>query len=207
MVALMCPRPIGLQSLVAKLTAVPGVDRVIVDDRGTVAVVICQPSAAREEIAAAAATSMESLGLSDIELEFVVRSEHRRAKRIRFVSVAREERPDRTIELKVHLEWNGVDVVASARAEPGEAPEFRGVAMAAVEAVSRIIGYDLELRVAGVKQVHSFDTDLMVASLHRTAPPRQQLVGAVIAGDDPHSAACKAVLNALNRVLGNYLAR
>jgi hypothetical protein len=47
----------------------------------------------------------------------------------------------------------------------------------------------------------------MVASLYRSGPPRQHLVGAVVVGDDPHRAACIAVLNALNRILGNYLDR
>ena len=60
---------------------------------------------------------------------------------------------------------------------------------------------------AGVKRVRSFDADLMVASLFRAGPPRQQLVGAVVVGEDPLRAACIAVLNALNRLLGNYLDR
>jgi hypothetical protein len=204
----MRPRSLALQSLVARLAALPGVVRVVIDDRATVAVLICEPTAASDRLAAAAAETVESLGLAGIEIELTVRGQHRRQnRRIRFIGVTRVERPDHTVHLTVRLEWNGQEVTAEAESQPGEAPELRGVAAAALETVARIVGRDLDLRVAGVKRVRSFDAELMVASLYRTGPPRQQLVGAVVVGADPYRAASIAVLNALNRLLGNYLDR
>ncbi|NJD11387.1 MAG: hypothetical protein FIB01_13430 [Gemmatimonadetes bacterium] len=204
----MRPRPLALQSLIAQLAALPGVDRVVIDDRATVVVLICTPGASRDQLAQAAARSLSDLGLVGLDIEVTVRSgEHRQGRRIRFVRVSRAERPDRAVELTVHLEWEGVEVTSSAVSQPGEAPELRGVASASLQAITRIVGRELGLRVAGIKRVRSFDADLMVASLFRAGPPRQQLVGAVVVGDDPPRAAAIAVLNALNRLLGNYLDR
>lgn len=203
----MRPRSLALQSLVAQLAALPGVERVVVDDRATVVVMICQPASSRERLADAAAAAVASLGLTGLEIEVTVRTHHRQGRRIRFLGVTRSERPDHTVRLVVHLEWNGSEVTREASSQPGEAPELRGVAIAALDTVTAIVGRDLGLRVAGVKRVRSFDAELMVASLYRTGPPRQQLVGAVVAGEDPNRAACIAVLNALNRMLGNYLDR
>lgn len=204
----MRPRSLALQSLVARLAALPGVERVVIDDRATVAVLICEHGVHTDQLAQAASGTIASLGLAGIDVEITVRTQQRRqGRRIRFVGTSREERPDRTIRLTVRLEWGGVETSGEAIAPPGEAPELRGVAIAALETVSRIVGQDLDLKVAGVKRVRSFDAELMVASLFRTGPPRQQLVGAVVMGDDPYRAAAVAVLNGLNRLLGNYLDR
>jgi hypothetical protein len=201
-------RPLALQSLVAQLAALPGVERVVIDDRATVVVLICQPAAARDGLIDAALTAMADLGMTGLEVEVAVRhADRREGRRIRFVKVSRHELPDRTISLVVHLEWSGIEVTGSAPSQPGEAPELRAVAAAALGCITSIVGNDLQLRVAGIKRVRSFDADLMVASLYRAGPPRQQLVGAVVVGDDALRAAAVAVLNALNRLLGNYLDR
>ena len=53
----------------------------------------------------------------------------------------------------------------------------------------------------------AFDAGLTVVSLYRVGTPAQKLLGAVLTGNDPHRAAAVAVLNALNRTLGNLLSR
>jgi hypothetical protein len=208
MAVVMRPRSLALQSLVARLAALPGVERAVIDDRATVAVLICGQGAASDQLAQDAAAIIASLGLAGIEVEITVRTSARRqGRRIRFVGTSREERPDRSIRLAVRLDWGGVEKAAEAIAPPGEAPELRAIAVAALQAVAGIVGEELDLKIAGVKRVRSFDAELMVASLYRIGPPRQQLVGAVVVGDDPYRAAAVAVLNALNRLLGNYLDR
>jgi len=203
----MRPRSLALQSLVARLASLTGVERVVVDDRASVVVLICTPGVHQEQIARSAAPVIEELGFAGLDLEVTARTQQRQGRRIRFVRADRQEQPDRTIQLTVVLEWNGLQVSGSVSSQPGEAIELRGLAKAALDTVTSIVGQDLGLRIGGVKRVRSFDADLMVASMHRAGPPRQQLVGAVVAGDDPHRAACIAVLNALNRLLGNYLDR
>jgi len=203
----MRPHTIALQSLISHLASLPGVQRLVLDERGTVLVVICDPATVRDDIGDTAAQRMSALGLTGLEVEVAYRGEHRDGARIRFIGVTREDRPDHSLSITVTLEWQGRHIPVALQAERGEPLELRTVALATLEAVSRIVKRDLELRVAGVKRVRSFDVDLMVASLFRTGAVRQQLVGAVLAGDDPHRAASLAVLSALNRLLGNYLSR
>ncbi len=71
--------------------------------------------------------------------------------------------------------------------------------------MKQAVGDKLDVRVIGVKPIHAFDSDLMVVSLMRNDGAPQQLVGAVVAGDDPHASVALAVLSALNRLLGNIL--
>jgi hypothetical protein len=68
-------------------------------------------------------------------------------------------------------------------------------------------GQTLSVRLVGVKQVRAFDAELTVVSLYRVGAPAQKLLGSVLTGTDPHRAAAIAVLNALNRTLGNLLSR
>jgi hypothetical protein len=123
----MRPRSLALQSLVARLAPLPGVERVVIDDRATVVVLICQPACHRERLAAAAAASVAELGLTGIEIEVTVRGHFRQGRRIRFLGVTRTERPDHTIRLTVRLEWNGEEITGEAQSQPGEAPELRSV--------------------------------------------------------------------------------
>jgi hypothetical protein len=191
----------------ARLASLTGVERVVVDDRASVAVLICQAGVPIEPMAEAAAAVIEDLGFRGLQVEVTARTPQPRGRRIRFVGARQQQQPDHTVRLTVVLEWDGLEIDRSVSSQPGEASELRGLATAALDAVTSIVGQDLGLRIGGVKRVRSFDTDLMVASLYRSGPPRQQLVGAVVAGDDPRRAACIAVLNALNRMLGNYLDR
>jgi hypothetical protein len=131
--------------------------------------------------------------------------EGRDRQRVRFVEVQRETLPDQHIRFTVTLEWAGTEYRGEATGEKGDALEMRTVATAALEAVMALAPVDLQLRLAGVKQVRAFDTDLMVIALYRPDDEPHNLVGAVVKSADPHRAAAVAVLNALNRILGNYL--
>ncbi|MFO7894315.1 MAG: hypothetical protein R6U63_11315 [Longimicrobiales bacterium] len=125
-------------------------------------------------------------------------------RRVRFEGVERTEDGGR-VSIAVMLEWDGQTYSGSATGERGPAIELKTTARAAVEALERLSGQALDLRIIGVKAVHAFDSDLMVASLYRSAGVQQRLVGAVLVTDDPLSAAAVSVLSALNRTLGNFL--
>lgn len=125
-------------------------------------------------------------------------------RRVRFEGVDRIEEHGRT-SLTVRIEWDGSVHEGTASGERGPAIELKTTALAAVRALEALTGQDLGVRIIGVKRIHAFDADLMVASLLRSDGVRQRLVGAVLVSDAPLDAAALAVLSALNRTLGNYL--
>lgn len=125
-------------------------------------------------------------------------------RRVRFDGVDRIEEHGR-ITISVRLEWADAVHTGSASDEAGPAIELKTTARAAVQALERLSGQKLELRIIGVKPIHAFDSDLMVASLLRVNGAAHRLVGTVVVRDDPLEAAALAVLSALNRTLGNFL--
>ena len=131
-----------------------------------------------------------------------IASEPRR--RVRFVGVERQEDQGR-IAVAVRLEWNGEVVTGSATGERGPALELKTTAHAALIALQKLSPQELDVRIIGIKPIHAFDSDLMVASLLRGEGGQQRLVGAVVVTGDLNAAAAMAVLSALNRTLGNFL--
>ena len=125
-------------------------------------------------------------------------------RRVRFEEVERLEDGGQ-VTVIVHLEWDGTVHTGQATGEKGPAIELKTTAKAAVQALERLSGQQLALRIIGVKPIHAFDSDLMVASLLRVDGAHHRLVGTVVVHDDPLAAAALAVLSALNRTLGNFL--
>lgn len=125
----------------------------------------------------------------------------------RRVRLAHVERVDehRRVSINVGLEWEGTVHTGSANAEKGSAIELRTTAHATVDALERLTGEDLQVRVIGVKPMRAFDSDLMVISLVRAGGHERPLVGAVVVSADHLHAVATAVLSALNRKLGNFL--
>jgi hypothetical protein len=125
-------------------------------------------------------------------------------RRVRFVDAIRSEE-NHQATITVRLEWNGVIHSASVTGERGEAVELKTTAQAAVNALQKLTSQDLAVRIIGIKRVHAFDSDLMVASMIRTGGAQQRLVGAVLVANDAINSAALAVLSGLNRTLGNFL--
>lgn len=125
-------------------------------------------------------------------------------RRVRFLDAVRTEN-DRGVTVTVSLEWDDVIHTGSATGERGWAVELKTTAQAALEALEKLSGQSLGLRIIGVKQLHAFDSTIMVASIMRTEGVQQRLIGAVIVRDNPLHSAAIAVLSGLNRILGNFL--
>ncbi len=125
-------------------------------------------------------------------------------RRVRFMDVERVEDNGR-VTITVRLEWDDHIHSGSADGEKGDAIELRTAARAAIDAIEGITGTALAVRLIGVKVLHAFDSDLMVASLLLHQSGSSRLVGAVLVRDDILAAASLAVLSALNRTLGNFL--
>ncbi len=76
--------------------------------------------------------------------------------------------------------------------------------MRALEAFSK---GELAFELIGVKMVRAFDANLIIVSLSmRGNPAPTRLLGCYLAEGDIARGAATAVLNATNRVLGNFIA-
>ena len=64
----------------------------------------------------------------------------------------------------------------------------------------------LMFELLGVKAVRAFDATVVIVSLSARAEQTTRLVGSCLTEADPARGAALAVLNATNRLLGNYLA-
>ena len=196
----------ALQVLRVKLEEIAEIESVIIDEPTATICLICDPQALESPVLAAARTAFAHVGLDEesINLELVVRTRGVQRHRVRFVSVDRFLEPENRVRINIKLEWQGEVREGCAVGENGEFIELRTAAIAAVNALEGLVGEPLQVKVVGVKQVRAFDTDLMVVSMHQASSPTQRLVGAVPGGRDPRASAAIAVLNALNRTLGNH---
>lgn len=141
----------------------------------------------------------------EVQIELATMATAPARRRVRFSEATRDTSRDGHVRVTAVLEWQGERYTGTAEGESGALIELRTAAQAALEAVGAITEDALKLRLIGVKQLRAFDTELVVASLVRTEGEMQRYVGTVLATADPARAACLAVLNALNRVLGNFL--
>ena len=88
-----------------------------------------------------------------------------------------------------------------------QAGELRCCAEATVRALERVVQPKMGLELLGVKAVRAFDAIVVIVSLSARQESRaSRLVGAYLAETDPPRGAALAVLNATNRILGNFFA-
>ncbi|MGH7500420.1 MAG: hypothetical protein ACREL7_01570 [Longimicrobiales bacterium] len=187
-----------------RLRAIPGVEEAFLD--GEHIWIVCGASSAGAVADGARALLRdEAPEAASVPIRVLVQADSRERERVRFERVDRTEDPDMRVRYRVVLEWNGERIDGIATGEKGDVPELRTTAIAALAAIERVIEGPLEVRLAGVKLVRAFDTDLMVVSLFRSDDVKQKYLGTVLVGTDPKRAAALAVLHALNRTLGNYL--
>jgi hypothetical protein len=88
-----------------------------------------------------------------------------------------------------------------------QAGELRCGAEATVRALERVVQPQLAFELLGVKAVRAFDATVVIVSLSARQEARaSRLVGAYLTDDNPPRGAALAVLNATNRILGNFFA-
>lgn len=193
-------------ALRSSLGSIPGVERVVVGEEGQGIWLLCDPHEAHGRIRGDVIECLEAHNVdpTGVPIEIVV-SADRRERRVRFDSAERIENANSKISVRVTLEWQGALHAAEATGEKGETIELRTAAQAALSAVEDVTGESLNLRLVGVKHLRAFDGELVVVSIYG-GPGKKTLLGAVLAGQDPFRATALAVLMALNRLLGNYLA-
>lgn len=189
------------------LAEIPSVDGVLLDEDGAGVWLLCDPTADRAEIEAEGRRRMDALGVESerVGIEFVVRLSRVPQQRVRLVNVVRTVQHDGRVKIEVELEWRGEHFFGEAEDAGAEPIELRSAATAALRALRAAAAEPLDVRIVGVKGVRAFDVDLVVVSVVRGSAPSRSLVGAVAVSGDPARAAAASLLQALNRVLGNYL--
>lgn len=107
---------------------------------------------------------------------------------------------------KVVLTWSdGRRFEGASEGVSSQAGELRCSAGAAVQALEQAVEPRLTFELLGVKAVRAFDATVVIVSLSARTTEATRLVGSSLTESDPPRGAALAVLNATNRLLGNYL--
>jgi hypothetical protein len=195
----------ALDSVRADLEAIEGIRRAFIEGPPYSVYVIADRGApAPSEMVVHAVLSRHGLEAQQAQVQICHLPAAEPRRRVRFVSARVEApRPGRA-HGRVELEWGGQTAVGELEGESGHALELRLAAMATLAALDQVLDGRVKFQMVGIKPFRAFDADVVVA-LIRSDVDGKSLIGAALAADDPYRAASVAVLNATNRVLGNYL--
>ena len=146
---------------------------------------------------------MENASLQGATIQVAAKRE-----RLRFTDFAFQRSPSGVCVAEVALSWHDGSVIRGrASGQAGAMADLRLSADAALRALEQFSNHELRFELIGVKLVRAFDENLVIVSIAmrgETGPTR--LIGAYLAAEDVNRGAAVAVLNATNRVLGNYVA-
>ena len=126
-------------------------------------------------------------------------------RRVRFEDVQYERPHSNFFVVNVAIGWEDQSLWGRAEGEGGQAVELRVCAQATTAALYELLKGEVSFQLVGVKAVRVFDQDLVAVLLHSPQAPDRRMVGVSLVVDDPYRSAVLAVLNATNRLLGNYL--
>lgn len=195
----------ALDSVRADLEAIDGVRRAFFDGPPyTVYVVAERGAAGPTEMVVHAVLARHGLGAGEAEVHVTHLAAPEPRRRVRFVSATVQTPRMGRAHAVVELEWAGRTVRGEVEGESGYALELRLAAMATLAALDQVMDGRVKFQMVGIKPFRAFDADVVVA-LVRSDVDGKSLIGAALAADDPYRAASVAVLNATNRILGNYL--
>lgn len=129
-------------------------------------------------------------------------------QRLRFKDFAFQRLPSGRCSARVVLTWaDGRQFTGEAEGVISQAGELRCCAGAAVRALEHAVQPKMGLELLGVKAVRAFDATVVIVSISARQEGRtSRLVGAFLTEDDAPRGAALAVLNATNRILGNFFA-
>lgn len=130
-----------------------------------------------------------------------------RRERLRFSGFSYERSPAGRVTCQVTLEFGpGENVVGKVEGQASPAGDSRLGAEAAIRALELFTKGGLTFELVGVKVVRAFDANVVITSLiQRGDDGPDRLLGCYLADGDMVRGAALAVLNATNRVLGNYI--
>ncbi len=130
-----------------------------------------------------------------------------RRERLRFADFAFTRTPSGQCSAEVSLEWDGRTFIGRSIGQSSPLGDFRVSAEAALRALEDFAKGAMHFELLGIKHVRAFDSNLLIVAVSlREDSQLTRLVGCYLAETDTRRGAAMAVLNATNRVLGNYLA-
>lgn len=129
------------------------------------------------------------------------------AERLKFEEFTFQRLPNGRCRARIVLSWaDGRRYEAEGEGVTSQAGELRCSALAAVQALEAAVEPKIDFELLGVKAVRAFDATVVIVSLMARLPDAAtRLVGSCLTETDPPRGAALAVLNATNRMLGNFL--
>ena len=127
-------------------------------------------------------------------------------ERLHFRSFTCNRTPAGRCVVQVELEYDTKRFVGKCEGQSSPVGDLRLGAEAAMQAVEAFAQGGLGLELMGVKLVRAFDANVVIVSCTQRTARGARLVGCYLADEDAVRGSALAVLNATNRVLGNYLA-
>jgi hypothetical protein len=128
------------------------------------------------------------------------------SERLRFKNFLFQRLANGRCRAQVTLAWSdGRQFVGESDGVTSQTGELRTCAVAAVHALEQAVQTKVGFELLGVKAVRAFDATVVIVSLSaRVESSASRLVGSFLTETDPPRGAALAVLNATNRILGNY---
>lgn len=129
-------------------------------------------------------------------------------ERLRFTNFTFSRTPAGLCTAEVELEWlDGLRVVGKASGQSSPVSDLRVAAEAGIAAIEKFTEGGLQLELLGVKALRAFDANIVIVSVEvKRGEGPARLLGSHLAEHDPVRSSVVAVLNATNRVLGNFIA-
>jgi hypothetical protein len=197
----------GLERLRVALEAIPGIVRVFVDGQPPQLYLISEPGQEPLPLEAAVNVVLVQEGFSpdDLQLHIATLGSSALQRRVRFRDAILTRPRVGIASVRVGLEWNDQIFEGVAEGEGGLPLELRVCARATLRALESVLADRLRFELVGVKSIRIFDHDFVSVLLRCPDAPDRRLIGVSLSSADLPAATARAVLNATNRLLGNFL--
>ncbi len=129
-----------------------------------------------------------------------------RRDRVRFANFGFTRTPSGQCMADVELEYEGQRVTGHCTGQSSPLGDLRIAAEAALRSLEEFTDHSMRFEMLGVKLIRAFDANLVIVSVGQLGSGTPvRLVGCYLAESDIRRGAAIAVLNATNRILGNYI--
>ena len=202
------PIPRLYERLQADLEAISGVRFVTIEGVRPSVYVICDGSeSAGVELAVRARVARNGLRADQIDIQIGYLAAPQPRRRVYLARVDMEYPRIGRATATAALEWGGELFDSHLEGDSGPAVELRLAALATISTLEKVLGGELTFSLVGIRSLRAFDQDLVVVLIRSPQDPVDRpLVGISLVNQTPWRGAALAVLNATNRLLGNYLA-